>query len=261
MKNILQLAMLTLVIQSTPAKPVGEFLIANRGGSLTFVDQSYDSQSFHVSGDLHSTEVAEPMYVTPLGNSKGQRMVAFADRTLNTLSIINGNTRELLSQIEISEGAFHQFSHPLVGLCVAVATDIDKGMDLITLSDNGKHLTKRHFEIPDFLKTGKPHDVVMDRNYAYLTVKGVEVNGEVFDALLQVDRKSLALMNVRIFSEDIHLFSPVKAGYFAVVEQVTGDLHLLEKGTMKTLKNSPCGQRHSWNFRFRKWEIPFHRRH
>lgn len=229
-------ALITLMVQPTIAKPLGEFAIANRGGSLTFLDYKKEQAHLSISGDLQSTEISEPMYVTPLGNSKGQRMVAFADRTRNLLSVVNGSTKELLGEVELSKGAFHQFSHPLVGLKVAVATDIEKGMDLITISDNGKSLKKRHFTIPKSLMSGNPHDVVMDRKFAYLTVKGVQGKESKFDVLLQIDVKTLKLVNAKKFSEDIHLFSPVRAGFFTVVEQETGNLHLIQKGTMKTLQ-------------------------
>lgn len=228
--------MLSMLAQAPQALPLGEFAIANRGGSVTFLDYQKESSELDLAGDLASTSVDEPMYITPLGNSKGKRMLAFADRTQNMLSVLDGKSKMLLSQIELSKGAFHQFSHPLVGLKVAVATDVEKGMDIISVSDNGKKLTKRHYSIPSNLSSGKPHDVIMDRRFAYLTVKGVQGRNGLFDVLLQVDVKSLKLVNSKKFSEDIHLFSPVRAGFFTVVEQETGDLHLIQKGTMKTLQ-------------------------
>lgn len=228
-------AMLTMLVKAPIAKPLGEFAIANRGGSVTFLDYRKAKTELQVTGDLLSTQVDEPMYITPLGNSKGQRMLAFADRSQNMLSVLDGKTKKLLSQVELSKGAFHQFSHPLVGLKVAIATDVEKGMDLVEISDNGKKLSKRHYSIPASLTSGNPHDVVMDRKFAYLTVKGVQGNNGKFDVLLQIDVKTLKLVNTKKFSEDIHLFSPVRAGFFTVVEEETGDLHLLQKGTMKTL--------------------------
>lgn len=231
---------LTFLSAIAKPAPIGEFAVANRGGSVTFLDYSKESTELQVLGDLASTKVDEPMYITPLGNSKGERLLAFADRTQNILSIIQGKSKKLISQVELSKGAFHQFSHPLVGLKVAVATDIEKGMDLVEISDNGKVLKKRHFELPSELTSGNPHDVVMDRNFAYLTVKGVE---RKFDVLLQIDIKTMKLVAQKKFSEDIHLFNPVRASFFAVVEQETGDLHLIQKGTMKTLakKNIAVG--------------------
>lgn len=232
-KQMIAMALACLTTQTLMAKPLGEFSIANRGGSVSFLNSNTADVS--VDSDLLSTEVSEPMYMTPLGNSKGQRMVAFADRTRNMLSVIDGKTKALLSEIEISKGAFHQFSHPLMGLRVAVATDVEKGMDLIQVSDDGKTLTKRRYNIPQSLTSGNPHDVVMDRHFAYLTVKDVKKADKTFDVLLQIDLKNLKLVKVKKFSQDIHLFSPVRAGFFAVVEQQTGDLNLLQKGTMKTL--------------------------
>jgi|GEM_PF-4538065 len=238
MKNLVKLSILTMalgLVKPIIAAPVGEFAIANRGGSLSFLNQD-SSGELSVAGDLSSTKVDEPMYVTPLGNSKGQRMIAFADRTRNLLSVVNANSKEVLSQIEISKGAFHQFSHPLVGLKVALATDIEKGMDLIEVSDSGKKLTLRHFSLPSSLDSGKPHDVVMDRKFAYLTVKGVQDTSGKKDVLLQISLKDLKLVSSKTFTEDIHLFNPVKASFFTVVEQATGNLNLIEKGTMNTLQ-------------------------
>lgn len=228
--------MLSVLAQTSSALPLGEFAIANRGGSVTFLDYQKESTELNVAGDLSSTSIDEPMYITPLGNSKGQRMLAFADRTQSRLSVLDGKTKKLLSQIELSKGAFHQFSHPLVGLKVAIATDVEKGMDLVEVSDDGKTLKKRHFSIPKNLTSGNPHDVVMDKKFAYLTVKGVQDNNSKFDVLLQVDVESLKLINMKKFSEDIHLFNPVRANFFTVVEQETGDLHLIRKGTMKTIQ-------------------------
>ncbi len=235
MKKIVTLGIAAFVAQTVFAKPVGEFAIANRGGSVSFMEYVKDGRELSFRGDLLSTEVSEPMYITPLGNSKGQRLLAFADRTKNQLSILNANTKETLSQIELSKGAFHQFSHPLMGLTVAVATDIDKGMDLINVSDDGKTLSKKHFSLPQNLTSGNPHDVVLDRSFAYLTVKGVQGSNGKFDTLLQISLNTLQVVNTKIFSEDIHLFNPVKAGFFVVVEEETGDLHLIEQGSLNTL--------------------------
>ncbi len=234
MRKLTTLSIALFIGQSLLAKPVGEFAIANRGGSLSFIE--YQESDLRLQGDLLSTEVEEPMYVTPLGTPKGQRLVAFADRTRSQLSVVNANTKKVLSQIELSKGAFHQFSHPLTGLRVAVATDIEKGMDLIEVADEGRTLRRRHFSLPKVLDSGNPHDVVMDRQFAYLTVKGVQGNdGKKFDVLLQISLRNLKIVNTKVFSEDIHLFNPVKAGFFVVVEQETGVLHLIQQGSLKTL--------------------------
>lgn len=246
MKKLLMLGTIGLMglsIQATLAKPVGEFAIANRGGSVSFFeyDSNYETVAgeLSVANDLRSTSVSEPMYISPLGTSKGQRLLAFADRTQNLLKVINANTKKVLSEVKLSKGAFHQFSHPLVGLKVAVATDGDKGMDLIEVKKEGHKLIKRHFTLPSKLSSGNPHDVVMDRKFAYLSVKGVKgtkKEKEVkFDVLLQISLKSLKIVRAKKFSEDIHLFNPVRAGFFVVVEEETGALSLIQKGTMKTL--------------------------
>lgn len=252
MKKMMMLGtigLLGLSLQSAIAKPVGEFAVANRGGSVSFFE--YDSNYETVAGelsatnDLNTTSVSEPMYISPLGTAKGQRLLAFADRTQNLLKVINANTKKVLSQVELSKGAFHQFSHPLVGLKVAVATDGDKGMDLIEVKKDGHKLTKRHFTLPSKLSSGNPHDVVMDRNFAYLSVKGVKGDKDKdskFDILLQISLKSLKVVRAKKFSEDIHLFNPVKAGFFVVVEEATGDLSLIQKGSMKTIAKKKVAQ-------------------
>lgn len=242
MKKALVAATMALTAHLTIAAPVGEFAIANRGGSLSFMEYGQTSQELGVQGDLLSTQVDEPMYVTPLGTAKGQRLLAFADRTQNKLVVLNANTKEVLSEVELSKGAFHQFSHPLVGLRVAVATDGEKGMDLIEVLKDGKKLVRRHFTLPKSLESGNPHDVVMDRRFAYLTVKGIQGQKGKFDALLQISLKSLKVVRAKTFSEDIHLFNPVRAGFFAVVEEETGDLHLIQQGTMKTLTKVKVAQ-------------------
>ncbi len=240
MKNLMMVGILGLGLQATIAAPVGEFAVANRGGSVSFFN--YESTFANPLGelvaasDLQSTAVAEPMYITPLGTAKGQRLLAFADRTKNKLKVLNADTKETLSEVSLSKGAFHQFSHPLVGLLVAVATDGDKGMDLIEVKEDGHKLTKRHFTLPEVLTSGNPHDVVMDRQFAYLTVKGVQGQKEKkFDVLLQISLKSLKIVKAESFSEDIHLFNPVRAGFFVVVEEETGMLSLIQKGTLKVL--------------------------
>lgn len=231
---MITLSVFALLGQTILAKPVGDFSIANRGESVTFVELS-DNKGINTF-DFRGSEVQEPMYISPLGNSKGQRFLTFSDRTTNKLTVLNANTKETISQIDLSKGAFHQFSHPLMGLRVAVATDIDKGMDLVELSDDAKTLKKRHFSLPNNLSSGNPHDVVIDRQFAYLTVKGVQENNKKFDVLLQISLKTLQIVKTKKFSEDIHLFNPVRAKFFVVVEQATGDLHLIEQGSMRTIQ-------------------------
>lgn len=229
-------SLITLTISSSLfAAPIGDFAVANRGGSVSFLEKANQTNELQIAGDLTTTQVDEPMYITPLGNSKGIRMLAFADRSQSELKILHGKSKKVISQVKLSKGAFHQFSHPLVGRKVAVATDIEKGMDLVELDDSGLVTRSRHFSIPDSLNSGNPHDVVMDRQYAYLTVKGIQGESEKFDMLLQIRTSDLKLVNMKKFSEDIHLFNPVKAPFFTVVEQETGDLHLIQKGSMKTL--------------------------
>lgn len=234
MKMVSTIILGAMLSTAALSAPVGEFAVANRGGSVSILDNNAEL-GLNFSGDVLSTEISEPMYVTPLGTAKGQRLIAFADRTKNQLSVLNANTKEVLSQIELSKGAFHQFSHPLTGLRVAVATDIEKGMDLIEVLKDGKKLVKRHFTLPKNLESGNPHDVVIDRKFAYLTVKGVQGKKGKLNVLLQISLKSLKVVNYKIFSEDIHLFNPVRAGFFVVVEEETGDLHLIQQGTLKTL--------------------------
>lgn len=234
MNKLLIAAFLLLSLQVTMAKPVGEFAVANRGGSLTFLEYM-EARNLVIQGDLLGTQVIEPMYVSPLGTFKGKRLLAYADRSRNLFSVVDAKTKEILSQIELARGAFHQFSHPLVGRRVAVATDIDKGMDIIEVFKNGTELKRRHFSTPEELNSGNPHDVVMDRRFAYLTVKGIVGDEGKFDMLLQICLKSLKIVNSKKFSEDIHLFNPVRAKYFVVVEQQTGYLHLIQQKTLKTL--------------------------
>lgn len=242
MKKVLVAVSMAITAQLTLAAPVGEFAVANRGGSLSFMEYGQSSQELGVQGDLLSTQVEEPMYVTPLGTAKGQRLLAFADREQNKMTVLNANSKEVLSQIDLSKGAFHQFSHPLMGLRVAVATDIEKGMDVIDVLKDGKKLRRHHFSLPKNLESGNPHDVVMDRRFAYLTVKGVQGKESKYDALLQISLKSLKVVNAKRFSEDIHLFNPVRAGFFTVVEEETGLLHLIEQGSLKTLAKIKVAQ-------------------
>lgn len=239
-KQILVALLLTMSINGH-ASSVGEFAIANRGGgTLSFLDYTNEGE-LQVLGDYDGSVISEPMYVTPLKSvSKDlgeKKMLAFADRSLNKLFILDSKTKKEVSSVKISSGAFHQFSHPELGLKVAVATDIERGFDFIELDHEGKLLKNRSFSVPNEITTGNPHDIIFDHHHIYLTVKGIEDGkGGKFDTLLKVDQKGLQVVGKMNFSEDIHLFNPVKAPFFVVVEQDNGKLSLISKKTFTVIQ-------------------------
>ena len=78
-----------------------------------------------------------------------------------------------------------------------MATDVDRGADLVKISRDfyGEiQTTVRHFEVSKEHADDKPHDVVVDSDYFYLTVHS-DKDGKEFDKVLKVSRKTLKVVS------------------------------------------------------------------
>lgn len=205
---------LLLSIFAMSSSEASSILVANRaGGTVTEID-------LH-SGDLRDRpgrSSSEPMYLTRFS----KKIVALGDRKNDELVFSDATTGYVYDRVKTSRGIFHQYSHPLLPGQVVVATDIDRGFDLIEKID-GK-FQRRSFPLPARYAEGKPHDIVHDGKHAFLTVML-----EDKDVLLQVDLETLRLKRVRYFTRDTHLFSPALSKNFFLLESATGAIHELSK--------------------------------
>lgn len=199
-------------------------LVANRNGStVTEIDLHRGTIR-----DRIGNASSEPMYLSRFAFSEThhkKEFVVTGDRKNHQLIFSDPETGHERHRVHTSRGIFHQYSHPLLPNLVVVATDIDKGFDLIEYKEGKFH--RRSFHLPVRYADGKPHDIVHDGKSVFLTVML-----EKKDVLLQVDLHSFQVQRVRYFTQDTHLFSPVLSKNFFLLESATGAIHEISKSDL-----------------------------
>lgn len=190
----------------------------------------------------------EPMYVSHL---KPAEVFVVGDRKKNQILIFDDVSAQLLATVALSEGVFHQWAKPGDNL-VVVATDGMAGADLIQITRNtaGRlDIKTDRFEVSGAKSEIVPHDVVIDDDFFYLTAHDSDQSGKEFDKLLKVSRKSLKIVDSKVFSKDIHVGLPQASPYLIVAEQ-TGVISFLTRHNMKIVKqvkNVPGAHGLFWN--------------
>lgn len=242
-KQFLQTMLLLLTTLSTAqAQLVNGVFVANRNGSsvslLEFNNPySPDAAELLTTRQLRTVDEMEPMYISTMriGHRGGiQDLIAVGDRKNNQVLFFDSRGEKLVHTTPLSKGAFHQYSHIADANRLLVATDIEKGLDIIEARFvNGQvGFEKRRFELPASLKTGRPHDVIAHNDIAFLSVLGVSPSEDI---VLQINLNSLEIVKSRSFSHDVHLFNPRNSENFILVEEA-GIVRLIDKITFQDKK-------------------------
>lgn len=243
-----------LVAAFTATAHAAPFLVGNRGASSVSVILNGDDvfqnrpEVSRVVGQVDAMTLGfeiEPMYFVRLNSDE----VALGDRKTNQVLTFrisdDGKTLSPLKSHPISKGAFHMSGHfgkagrDRVESVIFVATDVDKGVDILarshsTIGGADPRETHQRFELPAEFQTGKPHDVIGDGKFVFLTVSGIDEAGRAVDKLLKIDRGTLQVVDQRTFTLDIHLLS-LDEKSFVVVEQENGRIRVIDRDTFQDL--------------------------
>lgn len=212
----------------------GHFAVANRGHSTISLVQAGCEHLIKTTSLKELGSNFEPMYINQMNDS-----MLIGDRKASQILIVDSKTLKFEKSISTKKGIFHMSTF---GNKLAVATDVEKGFNLIEFGQNAEVISNRFFSLPSTITTGKPHDIIITDQFAFLSVLGVDEDTKKIDLLLQVDLKNLIVKSVQKFSEDIHLLNS-DFQHFVVVEQETGMINFVNKRSFKIVQKiqGPAG--------------------
>lgn len=216
---------MTLVAGMAPADARGEpgtIVVANRGsGTLTLIDAGTDDATELAlpSGDAP----AEPMYVV-----YAARRVFVGDRANDRVLVLNPRDWSVIGEVPTGAGVFHMWADP-TGRQLWVANDID---DTITVIDPRRMEVLTTVDLPADLvaEGGSPHDVIVDRRAAYVTVIGVDGVG---DAVVRYDTRTFAVTAVAEVGDDPHVTIDPGRGPLFVASQGGNEVAVLDRRTLE----------------------------
>ncbi|RYZ73008.1 MAG: hypothetical protein EOP09_02445 [Proteobacteria bacterium] len=230
-----------LSIFTAGADPYDFTVVANRSGSSISLLDVGSAGEIREIGSRKLGFDFEPMYCSLFRQTSAggpSDSIVFGDGKNDQVVFLDGMAGTVRQRVTVGKGVIHQFADRTLPNLLVVATDIEKGFTVVEYKrppSSGGGFETRRFNLPQTFTSGKPHDIIADQKYVYLSVLGVQSDGKTFDALLQVDQVSLQIVATREFSKEIHLFSPAAAPYFIVVEQESGTIRLIEKETLNDL--------------------------
>ncbi len=194
--------------------------IANRAsGSVSFINADSDQveQTLSING-------SEPMYVVYV--PKHDRLYV-GDRALNQVHVINPNSRQVESSINVGQGVFHMWADGQ-GNQLWVNNDVDQTTSIINLNNN---------TVSNTISIGqKPHDVFVN-DAATMAYVSVLVGDEtVKDSIYAYNTTNLVRMASAAVGDDPHLFHIAATNTLYVPNQ-SGEMFLLD-GTNLSEKSS-----------------------
>ncbi|MGB0847641.1 MAG: YncE family protein [Thiolinea sp.] len=143
--------------------------VANRGsGDLSLINtRTLDVQNIDLE---YEGEAAEPMYVNHWRSQYADwGQIFIGDRKNNRILAVDDRGHDVVYAIPVGRGVFHQ-SVQRNGKQLWVVNDIDKTLSVIN-PDWWSVVETIH--IPAEYDEGKPHDVFLTEQYAYVTVIGL----------------------------------------------------------------------------------------
>lgn len=147
-----------------------EVVVANRGsGSITLIDsRSLQTRTVDLPG------VAEPMYVN---HDLRHDQVLVGDRANSTVVAFDDDTYEIIGSVPVGDGVFHQWLENsrrqlwVVGDTSQTVTVVDtRNLEVLTTIDMPADIVEAG---------GKPHDVFVQGNEAFVTFVGLGEGGVV----------------------------------------------------------------------------------
>lgn len=218
--------LLSLLATSTAAEAdhQGTIVVANRAsGDLTLINvATFTSTTLAMPADDNQSE---PMYVV---HSKGTVFVG--DRANNSIVAFDATTWNVKAFTRVGAGVFHMWADPQGGE-LWVNEDIDnttRVLDTETLN------LKAIIGLPADLAAdgGKLHDIIVDRDSAYVTVVGLSGAN---DAVTKYDRSTFTEVARTMVGQDPHVTLAPNGKTLIVASQNGNEVRILDKSTFGTL--------------------------
>ena len=170
--------------------------------------------------------IPEPMYVvySPIENR-----VFVGDRAYHRVVVFSANDFSEEGSVEVGTGVFHMWLGPqnqqlwVVGDISKTATVVDPlTLDVITTVDMPADLV-------DEEQGGKPHDIVLDRDYAYISILGLNDSDDV---VVKFERTSFTEVGRRTIGMGTHLVPSLKDRLLYVASENDGKIFVLDVDTL-----------------------------
>lgn len=200
----------------------GTIVVANRdSGDISLIDVATDTETRLAMPE--AANQSEPMYVVSARNK-----VLVGDRANNRVVAYDRRTWEVIGEVPTGEGVFHMWADPW-GRELWVNNDIDNTITVINIR---KLRVDATIDLPSDLVAdgGKPHDVILDRRSAYVTMLGL--SGET-DVVLRYDRwrqKEVARADV---GKDPHVTLDPWSRDLYVASQNSSEIAVLNRWNLK----------------------------
>ena len=198
----------------------GLIVVANRaGGTLSVIDADTDTVINTVT--LPGDNTPEPMYVVYV---KKNHRVFVGDRANNQVVAFNADDFSVVGTVPAGDGVFHMWAerkNPQLW----VNNDVD---NTITVFDPTDLTVITTVSLPDDLIElgGKPHDVVLDREAAYVTMLGLSGAN---DYVIKYDRENFQEVDRAQVGQDPHVILTPKNDLLYVAAQNSNEVSVLER--------------------------------
>ena len=210
--------------------PKGKVVVANRAsGTISVIDVSTDQAT---TVDLPAAaSPPEPMYVV---YGRRANLVFVGDRANDRVVAFDADDFSVAGTVATGAGVFHMWANPQDQL-LWVNNDID---NTATVIDPKKLQVVATVPMPaDLVDLGaKPHDVVLDTRYAYVTMLGVATpdNGES-DYVVKFDTRTFQEVERAAVGGDPHVSLTLTNHLLYVPTQYENEVTVLDRRTMQAV--------------------------
>ncbi len=199
----------------------GTIVVANRAsGDLTLIDVETDNATTLAmpAGENQS----EPMYVVHKNGN-----VYVGDRANNRIVVFDKWDWSVIGEVPAGNGVFHMWAQP-GGNQLWVNNDID---NTITVINTGNLEVITTIDLPADLVAdgGKPHDVILNRTSAYVTLVGLSGDNDVVIRYTLKNFKEKARADI---GKDPHVTIDPRKGRLYVASQDSGEIRVLRRNNL-----------------------------
>ena len=213
--------------------PEGKMVIANRAdGSISVINVQTNEVantiylSDPISGDV---TIPEPMYVV---YSKIRNRVFVGDRAYHRVVVFSAVDFSEETTVEVGAGVFHMSLGPK-NKQLWVIGDIDKTATIIDPSTlDVRSTVEMPFDLVDPSQGGgKPHDVVLDKDFAYISILGLDGD----DVVIKFERETFLEVDRQTIGKGTHFALSRKDRLLFVASQNDGKVFALDSGTLSSV--------------------------
>ncbi len=212
----------------------GKIVVANRAsGTISIINTLTDQVADTIT--LPGTN-PEPMYVvyTHLGNR-----VFVGDRANNHVVVFDANDFSVEDMVPAGNGIFHMWADPQNSQ-LWVNNDIDKTATVIDPL-NLDVITTVPMPTDIVNDGGKPHDVVLDTRFAYISMIGVIGPN---DYIVKFSRRTFAEVDQEPVGKDPHVSLTLRNQLLYVPTQGANEVRVLNRGSLDEVTSIPIPNAH-----------------